>query len=108
MKYTPEFASTTVNGQFFITLDEAPWLDGKHTAFGTVSGPTIFNALRIGRTDVQDEDTGMPMDMDVAPTVQSVTIIDHPFEDLVASKDVPWMKKISDRDDADADDTAKK
>lgn len=97
----------SLNGQFFITLDEAPWLDGKHAAFGTVSGPTIFNALRIGRTDVKDDDTGMPMDMDVAPIVQSVKIIDNPFADLVASKNIPWADK-SDQGEAAPDGTTKK
>eukprot|EP00536_Pseudo-nitzschia_multiseries_P006269 jgi/Psemu1/117020/gw1.130.39.1 len=38
--------------QFFITLDEASHLDGKHVCFGGITGPTIFNALRIGRTDI--------------------------------------------------------
>jgi len=38
--------------QFFITLGEASHLDGKHIIFGGCTGPTIFNALRIGRIDV--------------------------------------------------------
>ncbi|EEC51413.1 predicted protein, partial [Phaeodactylum tricornutum CCAP 1055/1] len=38
--------------QFFVTLDEAPYLDGKHVLFGTISGPTIFNAIRIGGVEV--------------------------------------------------------
>mmetsp|Transcript_26413 Transcript_26413/g.62043 ORF Transcript_26413/g.62043 Transcript_26413/m.62043 type:complete len:546 (-) Transcript_26413:2458-4095(-) len=38
--------------QFFITLEEATYLDGKHVCFGGISGPTIFNAMRIGQTDV--------------------------------------------------------
>ena len=37
--------------QFFVTLDEAPFLDSKHVVFGTVVGSTMFNALRLGRTD---------------------------------------------------------
>lgn len=40
--------------QFFITLDEAAHLDGRHVCFGGVTGPTVFNALRIGQTDVHD------------------------------------------------------
>lgn len=38
--------------QFFVTLDEASHLDGKHVCFGGITGPTIFNALRIGQTDI--------------------------------------------------------
>ena len=38
--------------QFFITLEEASHLDGKHVCFGGITGPTIFNALRIGQTDI--------------------------------------------------------
>ena len=37
--------------QFFITLDEASHLDGKHVCFGGISGPTMFNAIRIGQID---------------------------------------------------------
>lgn len=78
--------------QFFITLDESPFLDGHHVVFGTVAGPTVFNALRIAKTET-DETTGAPVDMiDSPPRITSVKIDYHPFEDLVVSKDsiVPW------------------
>ena len=42
--------------QFFITLEEASNLDGKHVCFGGITGPTIFNALRIGQTDIFNND----------------------------------------------------
>ena len=77
-------------GQFFITLDETPWLDGKNVIIGTVNGPTIFNAIRIGRTEVADEETGEPVDPDTAPAIKSVTVIDHPLETLHPNKNVPW------------------
>lgn len=41
--------------QFFITLDEASHLDGKHVCFGGITGPTIFNALRIGQADIVND-----------------------------------------------------
>lgn len=79
--------------QFFITLDEAPYLDGKHVLFGTITGPTMFNALRIGRTDV-DESTNQPADMEHAPRVLSVKIVDNPIlTDLVPQTHVPWKVK---------------
>jgi len=83
--------------QFFITLDEAPFLDAKHVIFGTVAGSTMFNALRIGRTDA-DEQTGIPADLDdCPPTIKSVKIDYHPFEDLVvtAEKKIPWKNSIA-------------
>jgi len=82
-----------VQPQFFITLDEAPYLDGKHVLFGTITGPTMFNALRIGKTDV-DESTNQPEDMEHAPRVLSVKIVDNPiFTDLVPQTHVPWKAK---------------
>jgi len=77
--------------QFFITLDGATELDGKHVCFGTVTGPTIFNALRIGNTDV-DEGTGEPTILEEAPRIERVKIIENPIHsDLLPSKgSMPW------------------
>ena len=81
--------------QFFVTLDEAPFLDAKHVVFGTIAGATMFNALRIGRTDT-DEQTGIPTDLtDAPPRIKSIRIDHHPFEDLVVTADknqIPWKK----------------
>jgi peptidyl-prolyl cis-trans isomerase SDCCAG10 len=74
--------------QFFITLDEAPYLDGKHVLFGTITGPTMFNALRIGRTEVDESD------LQHAPRITSVKILENPvFVDLVPQTHVPWKEK---------------
>ena len=81
--------------QFFVTLDEAPFLDAKHVVFGTVAGATVFNALRIGRTDA-DERTGVPTDaIDAPPRIRGVRVDYHPFGDLVVTADgrVPWQKR---------------
>ena len=91
------FNKIVVTLTFFIyslvsTLDEAPFLDAKHVAFGTVAGSTMFNALRIGRIDA-DEQTGIPSDMDDAPPrIKSIRIDHHPFDDLVKTAEVkiPW------------------
>jgi peptidyl-prolyl cis-trans isomerase SDCCAG10 len=85
-----EDGTTDLQPQFFITLDEAPYLDGKHIIFGTVSGPTIFNALRIGSSEV-DEKSNQPVDMEHAPRIKSVKIVDNPLhKDLVPQNVVPW------------------
>jgi peptidyl-prolyl cis-trans isomerase SDCCAG10 len=65
--------------QFFVTLDEAPYLDGKHVLFGTISGPTIFNAIRIGGVEVDDQlNASQPVDLEHAPRVRTVKIVDNP------------------------------
>jgi len=49
--------------QFFITLEEASHLDGNHVCFGGITGPTIFNALRIGQTDIFNSSSGTDDDV---------------------------------------------
>jgi peptidyl-prolyl cis-trans isomerase SDCCAG10 len=79
--------------QFFVTLEEAPYLDGKNTLFGTINGPTIFNAIRIGKTFV-DESTNQPIDLDDAPCIKAVKIVENPlFTDLVPQASVPWRQQ---------------
>ena len=80
-----------VQPQFFITLDEASNLDGMHVIFGKVEAPTIFNAIKIGETDV-DESTHQPTgDLAHAPRVLSVKIVDNPIHtNLVPQPKVPW------------------
>eukprot|EP00526_Cylindrotheca_closterium_P012900 CAMPEP_0113641348 /NCGR_PEP_ID=MMETSP0017_2-20120614/21707_1 /TAXON_ID=2856 /ORGANISM="Cylindrotheca closterium" /LENGTH=437 /DNA_ID=CAMNT_0000552687 /DNA_START=107 /DNA_END=1420 /DNA_ORIENTATION=- /assembly_acc=CAM_ASM_000147 len=87
--------STLLQPQFFITLDEASFLDGKHVIFGTVNGPTIFNCLRVGKTDV--DDSNQPTIISEAPRIQSVRIIDNPVHsDIVPSVVLPWKIKKND------------
>jgi len=91
-----EEESKMLRYQFFTTLDEAPFLDAKNVVFGTIAGATMFNALRIGRTDANDQ-TGIPTDMtDAPPRIKSIKVDFHPFDDMVitAEKKIPWKKDI--------------
>jgi cyclophilin family peptidyl-prolyl cis-trans isomerase len=87
--------------QFFITMDEAPFLDKKYVVFATIRGDTIFNALRIGKTETTDDKSGEVVDLENAPTIKSVRIDHHTFDDLVASPEsqIPWKAK-SEKDEA--------
>lgn len=76
--------------QFFVTLEESKNLDGKYVLFGTITGPTFFNAARIGNIDV-DPQTHQPVDMEHAPRIVSVRIAENPIhQDLVPQQQVPW------------------
>jgi peptidyl-prolyl cis-trans isomerase SDCCAG10 len=81
--------------QFFITMDEAPFLDKKYVIFGTIRGDTVFNALRIGKTETTDDKSGEVADLENAPTIKSVRIDYHTFDDLIASPEsqIPWKAK---------------
>ena len=88
--------SSSLARQFFITLDEAPFLKNKYVVFGTINGDTIFNAMRIGRTETKDEESGELVDIENAPMIKDVRIDSHLFDDLVMTKDdnVPWKNSL--------------
>lgn len=67
----------TNRAQWFFTLDECRWLDGKHTIFGTVAGDTVFNLLRMGEAEVVDD---RPVEDIVLKTIE---VLVNPFEDVV-------------------------
>jgi len=46
----------TGGSQFFITLDETPWLDGKHAVFGhLIEGEEVLEAIGSVETDSRDK-----------------------------------------------------
>jgi len=92
--------SSSLARQFFITMDEAQFLHSKYVIFGTVSGDTIFNAMRIGRTETIDEESGQLVDLDNAPMIKDVRIENHLFDDLVMTNEdnVPWKLILKDSD----------
>ncbi|GMK56903.1 hypothetical protein CspeluHIS016_0307430 [Cutaneotrichosporon spelunceum] len=68
----------TNNSQWFITLDRADELNGKHTLFGRIHGPTYYNVLNIGNLDVDGEERPL-----VPPKIKGIRIIENPFDDIV-------------------------
>jgi peptidyl-prolyl cis-trans isomerase SDCCAG10 len=64
--------------KFFITLDTADHLYQKCTIFGKVTGPTMFNVLRMG--NIATDDNECP---EHPVTLTSVEVLSNPFEDLV-------------------------
>ncbi|XWS26439.1 hypothetical protein CRYUN_Cryun26dG0032600 [Craigia yunnanensis] len=65
--------------QFFISLDKCEWLDRKNTIFGKITGDSIFNLLRIGEVDIDQNDRPL----DPPPRIKSVEVLWNPFEDIV-------------------------
>lgn len=70
MKIKPD----TNHSQFFITLDAADWLTGKHTIFGKVVGNTLFNVLKMGELETDKEDHPL-----YPPVIKSISVIVNPF-----------------------------
>ncbi|KAF9480335.1 cyclophilin-like protein [Pholiota conissans] len=66
------------DSQFFITLDRADELHGKHTVFGRCVGDTIYNVMKIGEMELDAD--GRPV---YPPKIKSVRIVDNPFDDIV-------------------------
>jgi len=95
-----ENAPDTNRAQFFFSLDECKWLDGKHTIFGTVAGQTVFNLLRMGEAQVDANDR--PVD-DIV--ILNIEVLVNPFDDIVPrlsvakplDKPKPKRKAVGDR-----------
>ncbi|KAI0675962.1 cyclophilin-like protein [Trametes maxima] len=66
------------DSQFFITLDRADELNGKHTLFGRVVGDTIYNVAKIGEMEIDDNERPL-----YPPKIKRIRIIDNPFPDII-------------------------
>ncbi|KAH6608048.1 peptidyl-prolyl isomerase cwc27 [Trichoderma cornu-damae] len=68
----------TNGSQFFFTLDKAEELNGRNTMFGRVAGDTIYNLVKIGESEVEEE-TERPL---YPAKIQRVEILVNPFDDM--------------------------
>ncbi|KAI0761824.1 cyclophilin-like domain-containing protein [Trametes elegans] len=66
------------DSQFFITLDRADELNGKHTLFGRVVGDTIYNVAKIGEMEIDDNERPV-----YPPKIKRIRIVDNPFPDII-------------------------
>ncbi|CAG7847229.1 Peptidyl-prolyl isomerase CWC27 Short=PPIase CWC27; AltName: Full=Rotamase CWC27 [Serendipita indica DSM 11827] len=64
--------------QFFITLDRADELNGKHTLFGRVVGDTIYNVAKIGELELDADERPL-----YPPKIRQIKILKNPFHDIV-------------------------
>lgn len=66
------------DSQFFITLDRADELHGKHTLFGRVMGDTVYNVMKIGEMEIGENERPV-----YPPKIKSIRIVDNPFPDII-------------------------
>lgn len=62
-----------------MTVDSCTWLDKKHTIFGKIEGPTLYNLLKISELPTEND---MPI-CDPIPKIERVIVVENPFEDIV-------------------------
>ena len=75
-------SDSTAAGEFFITLRDTAWLDGRHVIFGSVVGGTVFNAVRLGREDLDfTEGSGRVCPDEERIGVSGFEVIEDPTKD---------------------------
>ncbi|CAD6909756.1 unnamed protein product [Tilletia controversa] len=70
----------TNESQFFITLDQTPELQNKHTIWGRIEGPTIYNVLALADVEMRQDEPDRPV---YAPKLLTVQVLENPFDDIV-------------------------
>jgi peptidyl-prolyl cis-trans isomerase SDCCAG10 len=66
--------------QFFLTVDACPWLDRKHTIFGRIQPPTLYNLIKISELETGADERPV---CDPIPRIVRVEVIENPFDDIV-------------------------
>ena len=69
------------DSKFFITLGAAEHLHQTSTIFGKITGPTMFNVLRMGNITTDDNDCP-----EHPIKLLSVEVLSNPFEDLIVAR----------------------
>lgn len=88
----------TNGSQFFMTLDRCDWLDKKNTIFGKVTGDSIYNLLRIGEVETDNDDRPL----DPAPKITSLEVIWNPFDDIVPRESFKKLPQpVTDKENKD-------
>lgn len=64
-----------------MTVDACPWLDKKHTIFGKVEGPTLYNLIKL--SELECEEGGDRPISDPLPKIVSVIVDNNPFDDII-------------------------
>lgn len=76
--------------QFFFTLGPCNDLNKKHTIFGKVTGDTVYNMIRLGEVDTDENER--PLN---PPFIKFSKVLANPFEDI-EPRFVPDRKKLKD------------
>ena len=70
--------------QFFLTLGESKELNGKNTLFGKVVGETIYNLVKIGERELEEEGSEKML---YPVKITGTEVLVNPFEDMVPRED---------------------
>jgi peptidyl-prolyl cis-trans isomerase SDCCAG10 len=71
------------DSQFFITLNKAEELNFKHTIFGRVVGNSIYNVLKMGELEVDEQNRPV-----YPPKILKTDVVSNPFPDIQIRKNV--------------------
>jgi len=64
--------------QFFFTLAETPELQNKHTVFGKVTGPTLYNMIKLQEVEIGADDKPL-----YPHKIIKAEILSNPYDDII-------------------------